>query len=184
MSKKYLGPLNNFKNMYIFLYSNRKSLFKEFKWVWTQMRFRPETLTCEIRERSTLANVGPPFLPRVSTFGPGCQQKRLGGGQEAAACVRVPGAGSASARCGPGSPRGVRLGVGPVATFPTFPRPIPLDFIASSPSRLSPRLDHSTCHQLVSPCLVSSGSNQKCVSLPFNSHSIVTESSLTSPLLH
>lgn len=63
MSKKYLGPLNNFKNMYIFLYSNRKSLFKEFKWVWTQMRFRPETLTCEIRERSTLANVGPPFLP-------------------------------------------------------------------------------------------------------------------------
>lgn len=61
MFKKYLGPLNNFKNMYIFLYPNRKSLFKEFKWVWTQMRFRPETLTCEIRERLTLASR--PALP-------------------------------------------------------------------------------------------------------------------------
>lgn len=118
MSQKYLGPLNNFKNMYIFLYSNRKSLFKEFKWVWTQMRFRLETLTCEIRERSALP--ARPSLPlRVSTSDRAVSRNAWAAAREATA--RVP---PLLVRARPGAlwpprSRGVRLGGGPVATFPT-----------------------------------------------------------------
>lgn len=141
------------------------------------MRFIPKTLTCEIRARAMLANVRPPSSLRVGTFRPYCQQKGWAWAKEGSGLVPLFPSGSSQPQCALAQlPVAAALVLGQSLPSPPSPRPVPLHLIAFShsaslalpgPSRL-PSAGASLCP-------VSFGSHQRCVSLPFDSHSIVTD---------
>lgn len=153
MSKKYLDPLNNFKNMYIFLYSNRKSLFKEFKWVWTQMRFRPETLTGEIRERWALAGAALPS-PGESAPSGGSSAERPGPGPGGERLFVSSWRSSRPGGSGPALPRAAAWVPGQPPPSPPFPR---LFLWIPSPSPVQLAHGAGTVALALSRCLPLSG---------------------------